>query len=244
MKNILRKILLIICVCVFLYSSYQLVLIYLNYQAIENGTTELIEEYITEPEVEEVDPLERVIDFDALLERNEDVIGWIYIPDTKIDEPILKGENNDSYLRRDIDKKKLIAGQIFIDEINSKDFSDDNTIIYGHNMKNGSRFHDIKKFIKQDYFDEHKIIYIYLPDGTINVYEAFSSKVINAVSDFYQKGIDYQTYINNALKDADCTSEVSEEENPLILLSTCYATGSDERNVVFARLKENVKIGE
>ena len=74
------------------------------------------------------DTLKRVINFEELQNINSDVIGWLYIPDTKIDEPILKGENNDTYLRTDLYMKANTAGNLFIDEINSRDFGDDNTI--------------------------------------------------------------------------------------------------------------------
>lgn len=83
--------------------------------------------------------------------------------------------------------KSNTAGNVFIDEINSRDFSDDNTIIYGHNMKNGSRFHDLRYFVEKDYFNEHQDIYIYLPDGSVYVYQAVASTVIAATSDLYQK---------------------------------------------------------
>lgn len=247
MKEKIRKILLVVCICVFAYSAFQLISIFYNYHSIEEDTNELIQEYVIEDEEEESedqDPLKRSIDFKKLQERNKDVIGWLYIPDTKIDEPILKGANNDSYLRKDIDKKSNTAGQIFIDEINKKDFKDDNTIIYGHNMKNGSRFHDLRYYVKKDFFNEHQYIYIYLPNNTINVYEVFSSNIIDAYSDLYQKGINYQKYIQNVLKNAKCKRDVSKKQNPLIMLSTCYAHESDDRYVVFARLSENVKISE
>lgn len=240
MKDILRKILLAICICVFCFSAFQLVQIFLDYRSIEEQSTELVETYVEEPQTSE-DPLQRVIHFDELIEQNEDVIGWLYIPDTNIDEPILKGETNDTYLRTGIDHKKNSAGQIFIDEINSKDFTDDNTIIYGHNMKNGSRFHNLRYYVKKDYFEEHSQVYIYLPDQSVNVYQVYSAAIINANSDFYQKGIDYQSYVDNALKVAEVKGDVSEEESPLILLSTCYTTNSDSRYVVFARFQENVK---
>lgn len=246
MKEIIRKILLVICVCVFAYSAFQLGTIFYNYYKIEKDSDELIEEYVKEPEVveEKIDPLERQVDFKAMQKRNKDVIGWLYIPDTKIDEPILKGASNDTYLRTDIDKNPKTAGQVFVDEINSKDFSDDNTIIYGHNMKNGSRFHDLRYYVEKEFYDEHNLVYIYLPNGTVNVYKIYSASVINANSDFYQKGINYSKYIQKAQSSAKQTSKVSAKQQPLILLSTCYAHNSDNRYVVFARLDKNVKIGK
>lgn len=239
MKEKLRKILLVVCVCVFAYSAFQLGKIYFDYHQIEEENKELIQEVIEEPK-EDNDPLHRVIDFTTLLETNEDIVGWIYIPDTKIDEPIVKGEDNDSYLKTSIYGKYSSAGTIFIDEINHGDFQDDNTIIYGHNMKNGSRFHDLRYYFqKENYIETHPNVYIYLPNGKINVYHIYSASQIKATSDLYQKGIDYEQYIQKVLKSATVKTTVSDEEAPLIMLSTCTNNVEDERYVIFARLQNN-----
>ena len=245
MKEIIRKVLLVVCVCVFAYSVFQLGTIFYEYYRTEKDSEELIESYIDDSAQEATeDPLNRVVDFKSLISRNKDVIGWLYIPDTKIDEPILKGATNDSYLRTDIDHKVKTAGQIFIDEINSKDFKDDNTIIYGHNMKNGTRFHDLRYYVEKEFYEQHPTVYIYLPDGSVNVYQIFSANIINAQSDFYSKGINYIQFVKNAQKSAKQKSDVSQEQQPIILLSTCYAHNSYSSYVVFARLDKNVKIGE
>ena len=240
MRKIIRRILLGICICVFLFSAFQLVKIFYNYYMIEKESTELITKYIEEPQEDKDDPLKRVINFEELQNINDDVIGWLYIPGTKIDEPILKGENNDTYLRTDLYMKANNAGNLFIDEINSRDFSDDNTIIYGHNMKNGSRFHDLRYFVEKDYFDEHQKIYIYLPDGSINVYQGVAAAIIDSRSDLYQKGIDYTEYISQVKSAASVYQNVSEEQVPMIMLSTCY-TGTENRYVVYRQLRENTK---
>ena len=240
MKKIIRRILLVVCICVFLFSAFQLGKIFYNYYTIEKESTELITKYVEEPQEDDNDPLKRVINFEELQNINSDVIGWLYIPDTKIDEPILKGENNDTYLRTDLYMKANTAGNLFIDEINSRDFSDDNTIIYGHNMKNGSRFHDLRYFVEKEYFNEHQDIYIYLPDGSINVYQGVASAVIDSRSDLYQKGIDYQKYMNQVKSEASVYQNVSEKQVNMIMLSTCY-TGTENRYVVYGQLKENYK---
>ena len=163
--------------------------------------------------------------------------GYIFL---KADEPILKGENNDTYLYTDLYMKSNTAGNVFIDEINSRDFSDDNTIIYGHNMKNGSRFHDLRYFVEKDYFNEHQDIYIYLPDGSVYVYQAVASTVIAATSDLYQKGIDYDSYMNQVKSEASVYQNVSDEQVNMIMLSTCYS-GTENRYVVYGQLREKVK---
>ena len=240
MNKIIRRILLFICICVFLFSAFQLGKIFYNYYTIEKESEQLTTKYDEEPAEDAEDPPTRVINFTELQNINSDVIGWLYIPGTQIDEPILKGENNDTYLRTDLYMKSNTAGNLFIDEINSRDFSDDNTIIYGHNMKNGSRFHDLRYFVEKEYFDEHQNIYIYLPDGSINVYQAVASTIIEATSDLYQKGIDYSSYMNQVKSQASVYQNVSEEQTNMIMLSTCYS-GTENRYVVYGQLRENVK---
>ncbi len=234
----IRKVLLIICVCVFCYSAYQLISIYLNYKEIEDQTTELIDTYVNTDD--EDDPLTRIIDFDALLERNEDVIGWLYIPDTNIDEPILKGEDNDTYIHTSIDGEYLSAGCVFVEEINSNDYSDDMTIIYGHNMRNGSRFHDIRYYEDEDYYKEHQTVYIYTLDGNVNIYEIFSAKVVDPEDECYTTVInDYTSYVETAQSDAQMTSYIdTSNQKPLIMLSTCWSQTNTKRNIVFAYLSE------
>ncbi|MCD7950231.1 MAG: class B sortase [Erysipelotrichaceae bacterium] len=241
-KEWIRRILLVICVCVFCYSAYQLISIYLNYKEIEDQTEELIDTYVQETDDEDLAAmaLARTIDFDALLERNEDVIGWIYIPDSNIDEPILKGKNNDTYLHTSIDHESLSAGCIFVEETNNDDYSDDMTIIYGHNMKNGSRFHDIRYYSDEEYYYEHQTVYIYTLDGNINIYEIFSAKVVDPDDECYTTVInDYVTYVEEAQSNAQMTSEIdTTQQQPLIMLSTCWSQTNTKRNIVFAYLTE------
>lgn len=107
-------------------------------------------------------------------------------------------------------------------------------------MKNGSRFHDLRYFVENDYFQAHPLIYVYLPDGTVNIYDAFASTIIDANSNLYAKGINYKKYVKSIQDVAKVYKEVSDKEAPLTMLSTCY-NGTDNRYVVYGRLKENVK---
>ncbi|MCD7835918.1 MAG: class B sortase, partial [Lachnospiraceae bacterium] len=120
------------------------------------------------------EPFTRVIDFDAYREINADVYAYIYIPNTEIDYPILQHESDNSYyLNYNIDNTKGYPGCIYTEKENSKDFTDSNTIIYGHNMKDGSMFHDIHLFDNSDFFENNKYIYIYTPEKVLQ-YEIFA----------------------------------------------------------------------
>jgi sortase, SrtB family len=242
--KIIRKILIVVCVVVFVYSAYNLGKIFYNYYKIEKGTEDMIEQYVqTVNESDVFDPLDRKIDFESLQKRNSDVVGWLYIPETKIDEPIVRGKDNDTYLRSDVDHNYNYAGCIFIDANNNRDFKDMNTVIYGHNMKNGSRFHDVRYYHIEGgtYIDEHPVIYIYLPDGSVNCYQVMASGNIDAGSQLYNIGNDYNQYVKDVNSVASHKKEVDEKEAPIIMLSTCNSSVETDRYVVWAKFSENVK---
>lgn len=113
MKEKIRKVILVISVCVFVFSAFQLGKIFYDYYMIEKETNDIVDTYVEEPQ-DDKDPLHRVIHFKELQKNNSDVIGWLYIPDTKIDEPILKGKDNDSYLYTDIYIRKAIKLGLFL----------------------------------------------------------------------------------------------------------------------------------
>lgn len=172
------------------------------------------------------------IDFAAYKQRNPDVIGWINIPGTKVDYPILQsGEDlpESYYLHHNIDRDYEYSGSIYIQRYNLADFSDPNTIIYGHNMKNGSMFASLHKFRNKTFFEENKYIYIYLP-GHILTYEIFSAyRYDNRHLLYYFDFNDNETYaeylemaknptdsIRNTRKDTTVTTD-----DRIITLSTC-----------------------
>ena len=109
---------------------------------------------------------ERVIDFASLKKRNEDVVAWIFIPDTVIDYPVLyKRGDNEYYLHRDIDRASSYNG-IYLDADDEPDMSCWQNVFYGHHMKNGSMFTAICSFKDEAFFREHQRVYLYTPDHT------------------------------------------------------------------------------
>lgn len=114
------------------------------------------------------------VDFESLLEINDDVIGWIYIEDTNINYPVVQGENNDQYLYTMIDGKYNSAGSIFMDYRNQPDLTDPHTILYGHHMKNKTMFADITKYRDQAFYDAHPVCLFMTPK------ENYQLKIISA----------------------------------------------------------------
>lgn len=120
------------------------------------------------------DPLVNDIDFESYRDINEDVYAYIYIPNTEIDYPVLQHKSDNSYyLNHCMDGSEGYPGCIYTEKENAKDFMDPNTVIYGHNMKNGSMFHDIHLFEDREFFDENEYIYVYTPEKVLK-YEIFA----------------------------------------------------------------------
>ncbi len=237
MSNIIRKIVLVILIGVFLFSGYQLFNIFMEYQQIEQTVDNVKEEAIVVPEPEEKAFL--IIDWDKMKEINSDIIAWIEIPDSNINYPVLKGENNDTYLRHDVNKKYSIGGSIFIEENNNGDFSDPNSVLYGHNTQNGSMFADLLNYVNDpQYYDTHQYIYLYLPDGTVSQYTIFSTHHIDAYSELYNT---YQLPSESLLNQGNTVANpIALDGSNQIMLSTCtvatQAETSTARTTVHGQL--------
>ena len=108
-----------------------------------------------------------VIDFDGLREVNEDIVAWIQIPGIGVDYPVVQGRDNEHYLHYTFDGKANKAGSIFLDYRNRADFTDRRVILYGHNMKDGSMFSNLKKYQDAGFRKEQGRILLYLPDKVL-----------------------------------------------------------------------------
>lgn len=193
----------------------------------------------TEPApVEEKAPVEIPIDFAALQEQNPEVYAWIQIQDTNIDYPILQREgDNGYYLDHTIDGEEKTEGSIFTEDYNSKDFEDPNTVIYGHDMKNGSMFQNLLSYQDKDFFDNHKDVIIYTPDA-IRHYQVFAAYLYDdrhlmQSFDFNIKSV-YQAYLDSIFAIRDMSAKIDTSQNvsvddKIITLSTCYGNQSDKQ---------------
>ena len=210
----------------------------------EEAKTEEPETVEAEPE-EEKEPLDIPVDFEALQAENPDIYAWITIPGTNVDYPILQREgDNGYYLNHSVDGAESIAGAIFTEDYNSKDFTDPNTIIYGHNMKNGSMFGQLKKYGKEDFYKEHPCFYLYTKDGVWQ-YGIFSVRVVDELSDSYTMTFAstdaYRSYLDQAVRksmyDTTATADVTDS---IITLSTCTSKDTD-RLIVQAVKGEQIR---
>ena len=189
------------------------------------------------------------IDYDGLTATNSEFVGVIYIPVLNLTYPIAQSTGNDKYLHTTFEGTRNASGCIFLDCAASKDFSDSNSFIFGHNMKNGTMFGSLKQFLqKEELCDEDPYIYIYQKDQVL-VYRIFAYYTIPVRDDVYDdfSGDDgYDAYVADAGKHSVYHSSKEEKIDwssrpKLLTLSTCYATGHVNNFIVQAALVENVK---
>ena len=170
------------------------------------------------------------IDFESLWETNKDVYAWIAIPGTVIDYPILQHETDNSYyLNYTIDGIEGYPGSIYTEKVNSKDFTDNNTVIYGHNMRNGTMFTDLHKFRDADFFADNDTIYIYTPEKqlTYKIFAAYLYDDRHLMNSFdFSDSEVYANYLTQILnmdsEDMNIRNELTVTENDkIITLITC-----------------------
>jgi len=177
-----------------------------------------------------------VFNIKALKEVNEDVLGWISIPDTKLSYPLMKGLDNKYYLEHTWDKKESKAGAIFVERLNEYDLSDIHTVIYGHRMIDATMFGSLKYYEEEDYLRENPYIYIYDEAG-VKSYNVFSAYEAEKGSRTYQVGFKDSESIQDFMDYCADMSVVDTgirptSEDKIITLSTCTATGSKEKRFV------------
>ena len=170
---------------------------------------EELEEYIREPESTKEPEVEKSseensaftflqVDFESLQSINSEVIAWIQIPALDISYPVAKGTDNAYYLHHMINGETNKSGSIFMDYHNQEDFTDRNTIIYGHNMRDGSMFGTLEKYQNPGVYDVYPKFYVYVP-GYVYEYHIFScyaAPVNNAAYTYSFPDVkDYQDFL-------------------------------------------------
>ena len=184
---------------------------------VENGQTK------------ELPKLKNPVDFAQLQNINPEVIGWIRVGSVNISYPVAQAKDNDYYLHRTFKKVDNFAGCIFENCNNSPFFTDQNTIIYGHNMKNGSMFGQLKKFKEQETFDKNPYFWMFTKDF-IYQYRIFSSSIVSKIGDPYITRFsdeDFQKFIEKSISSSEikCGDVSVTTDDRIMTLSTC--TGDD-----------------
>lgn len=180
------------------------------------------------------------IDFDGLRKMNSDTIGWIYMEGTEIDYPIVISHDNNEYLSRTFQGTSNRSGAIFMDKNCDKEFASDNSVIYGHHMRDGSMFADLLKFREQSFINEENDVILYTPERTIplKVIASYAAKGSTKIPIMFSDEGEKEDYIAEILKKSDVSAGVSEADRKkigkLYTFITCSYEEEDNRTFVYA----------
>ena len=191
------------------------------------------------------------VDFEKLQKINSDIYGWITIPGTDIDYPIVQSETDNSfYLNHSAEKTESVSGAIFSENYNSKNFDDYITVLYGHNMRDGSMFAGLHQYEDKGFMKKHEDVTIYLPDAILK-YKIFAAYLTDDkhVLFYYNQGKtedNRKAYIDDIMDqrtmEASIDTSADVDKNSKILtLSTCHKAGKDHRYLVQAYLVEELR---
>jgi len=241
----LKRVLLVVLAAVFLFSSgiilYKWVLDHRTAKEYAETAKRFASAAQLDAEREEGMTVPLQVDFEALREVNEDVVGWIYCEGTALNYPVLHGESNDTYLRHLYDGSYSVAGSIFIEAENRPDLTDANTILYGHYMQDETMFGGLSNWKDQAYYKEHPVLWLLTPaqDYRIDIMASYyTSAYSEAYLLFEEHNAAFEEYLAAALSRSEIATDVqAEPDAQYVLLSTCASvSGNDERFVVHGKL--------
>ena len=246
-SGIVYKLLILILLCVIAFCLYKIVPYYLNNYNSSSTYKDLSSSYVKNTEEDSDASGDGIpawaktdVDIAVLQKLNSDIVGWIRFDNTDvipIDYPIAYAASNETYLHADIYKKYSYAGTLFIEETNTGDLSDLSTIIYGHNMNNGSMFGSLKKYRRDSsIYDDNQYFTIYTADKAYR-YQIFSYFSTSTGSFVYQTGFsegeEYDSYLNSLVSASSKKTGITPSgDQKVVLLSTCQGRDSNTRFIV------------
>ena len=216
---------------------------YMKYDEAIQEYDDIEEKYTTTedyPETPDIADESFSIDWASLKQQNADLVGWIRM-DTGASYPIVQGTDNSYYLKHSFNNTYSINGAIFMNSHNSSSWEDYNTVVYGHNMNNGSMFGSNKKYKEAAYLKEHPYFYVYIPGGYYK-YRIFSTATVRESSEAYQTVFtgpaDFNNYLDAMLKLSSYSAGVKPASNQhVVTLSTC--TGKEDKRFIIQGYLEN-----
>lgn len=165
-------------------------------------------------------------------------IGWINVPETKIDYPVMYSGDNDFYLHRAVDGSYLRVGSIFLDYRCNADFTGKINVLYGHNMSDGSMFADVMKFVDTDYFDSHNYGWLSTENAVYKI-DFFSLSQPENYDDFYDVKSDVNWWLDNLRANSFIWKDIDvSDEDKFISLSTCTGSEGSSRTVLTGKILE------
>lgn len=237
MKKWLYRILMIVCIVVFCFSSYKLFVIFDQNHKLEKETEELEQFVVKKDDTNQKKVLN--VDWESLKKKNDEIVAWVYMPECNISFPIVQGSDNSYYLTHTSKKEYNPYGAIFLNADNSFDFSDPNSIIFGHSTDDGGMFTPLKKFNDSKFFSENPNYFILTPKQNYKCVNVSFAKTIEG-SVYYNSVVD-DAMLAEVYQQATQVSDTIVKNKKLVTLSTCdldYGFHSNHRLVLTSFLEE------
>lgn len=248
LKKKAALILMVVAAGILILVVMQLLEAYQNYQDSQDTYNEMREEFVDHPQLPEEERISEKgyqflqIDFAGLKAANPDVIGWIDIPGVGISYPVLQGEDNAYYLSHLASGAYGTGGSVFMDCQNHPDLSDQNTIIYGHNMRDDSMFGKLDEYLERSTYESQPYFYLYLPDKVfiyriLSAYEGYTDSV--AYTYLFSTEEEFKSFLDEMLRNSvyDTGTQVGPEDR-IVTLSTCTNTSRYKRFLVHGVLEQ------
>ena len=241
-KNWFWNILFVICLGVFIYSSANIIKDYYGSYKAGKDLSNLKESVFNVSEKSA--DAKKEVNLEELKKLNSDSIGWLEVPGTNIDEPVVQGKDNDYYLWRDFKKNKYpVTGTLFLDMYNKADFSDRISYIFGHNIWDKTKFYDLRKFEDKTFLENNKTVYVYTEKGKLE-YEILGVDLVDPDTSLYELTSKRNEDVEAMKK--ELTKHISKSEvdkidknTKLLMLVTCKTPDDNTaRRILFAKLKE------
>lgn len=257
MNNKLIRIAQIILVIILIFSGYKIYDYYRDNKSYDKNVKEL-ETYIQSQDIGETKTENKSSDSDqsnakdkedtiskedqiamekiqALQAEYPEIIGWITVPGTNIDHPFVQGEDNYFYLNHDFKGAYHAFGTVFMEKDNKPDFSDQNTILYGHNIRSGKFFHELTNYREPGFVEEHPYIEIQTIDG-LSVYEIFAVYDADPYDNFRSpsyEGEAYDEFVNRIIETNEIDHPLPKTFDEILTLQTCL--DNDRRLVIHGK---------
>lgn len=245
-KNIVSNLLIVVGVALLAVAGYIYYNNMQNYQKIDEGN-ERVAEYVKLSDDENTPP---EVDWEALKAINPDIVGWIQVPGTVVSYPVYQTTNNEFYLDHAPDRSYSIGGAVFMDYENKKPGMVDNqTIIYGHHMRNGSQFKQIADMDDQTLFDGVKTVWYVTEQGAYNLTPLFLYYTNEEDYDVRQFTFNseeewrsyLQRYLSKAVTKRADVDQVIGKVAHVLTLSTCNYYDGYGRTVLVCALKAELE---
>ena len=234
--DVLSVLLVLAGVAMIAFALVKLIPILLQYYEEEAAYDEIRDDYV---EVKTIDQLTEdegtwwydsvFVNLGELQKENADVVAWIRFDHMDLSYPIMYSGDNETYLHADLNKEYSKAGTLFVDQKNQPDFSDGNTLVYGHNMKNGSMFGKLKKYKKDGFYEDNQYFTIYTNEAAMR-YHIFAYYDTDETDSYYFTSYEGEEALGNLFSEFqrksyyDTGVEVTPEDKT-VTLSTCSAEG-------------------